>query len=77
MPRPTFADPRNHFVFWKIFGSTPGNAVLIAFLNDMLDLDEAHRIVMVEILPRQRRPIVAEIALSIVDVKCTDLRQPR
>ncbi|MEZ4307785.1 MAG: PD-(D/E)XK nuclease family transposase [Polyangiaceae bacterium] len=39
----------------------------------MLDLDEAHRIVSVDLLPEQR-PAVAELKLSIVDVKCTDAR---
>jgi predicted transposase/invertase (TIGR01784 family) len=38
----------------------------------MLDLDEAHRIAAVELLPPEQRPPVAELKLSIVDVKCTD-----
>lgn len=40
----------------------------------MLDLDEPHRIVTVELLPPDQRPAVAELKLSIVDVKCTDAR---
>jgi predicted transposase/invertase (TIGR01784 family) len=38
----------------------------------MLDLDELHRIVTVELLPLEQRPPVAELKLSIIDVKCTD-----
>src|SRR5262245_35602051 len=74
MPRPTFADPKTDFVFKRIFGSEEHKDVLIAFLNDMLDLDEAHRIVQVELLPPEQRPKVAELKLSIVDVKCVDAR---
>jgi PD-(D/E)XK nuclease-like transposase len=72
MARPTFADPKTDFVFKRIFGSEEHKDVLVAFLNDMLDLDESHRIVGVELLPPEQRPSVAELKLSIVDVKCTD-----
>jgi predicted transposase/invertase (TIGR01784 family) len=74
MPRPTFADPKTDFAFKRIFGSEEHKDVLIAFLDDMLDLDEPHRIVTVELLPPEQRPPVAELKLSIVDVKCTDAR---
>jgi predicted transposase/invertase (TIGR01784 family) len=40
----------------------------------MLGLDGAHRIVGVELLSSEQRPAVAELKLSIVDVKCTDAR---
>jgi predicted transposase/invertase (TIGR01784 family) len=72
--RPTFADPKTDFAFKRIFGSEEHKDVLVAFLNDMLDLDELHRIVAVELLPPEQRPAVAELKLSIVDVKCTDAR---
>lgn len=74
MPRPTFADPKTDFAFKRIFGSEEHKDVLVAFLNDMLDLDEPHRIVTVDLLPPEQRPAVAELKLSIVDVKCTDAR---
>ncbi|MEZ4295109.1 MAG: Rpn family recombination-promoting nuclease/putative transposase [Polyangiaceae bacterium] len=74
MQRPTFADPKTDFTFKRIFGSEEHKDVLIAFLNHMLDLDEPHRIVSVELLPPEQRPQVAELKLSIVDVKCTDSR---
>jgi predicted transposase/invertase (TIGR01784 family) len=74
MVRPTFADPKTDFTFKRIFGSEEHKDVLVAFLNDMLDLDGPHRIVAVELLPPEQRPAVAELKLSIVDVKCTDAR---
>jgi predicted transposase/invertase (TIGR01784 family) len=74
MHRPTFADPKTDFVFKRIFGSEQHKDVLVGFLNDMLGLDEAHRIVRVELLSPEQRPAVAELKLSIVDVKCTDAR---
>jgi len=74
MQRPTFADPKTDFAFKRIFGSEEHKDVLVAFLNDILQLDEPHRIVKVELLPPEQRPPVAELKLSIVDVKCTDTR---
>ena len=69
---PVFADPKTDFAFKRIFGSEEHKDVLVAFLNDMLDLDAAHRIVDVELLPPEQRPVVPELQLSIVNVKCTD-----
>ncbi|MFO0587876.1 MAG: Rpn family recombination-promoting nuclease/putative transposase [Polyangiaceae bacterium] len=74
MARPIFADPKTDFAFKRIFGSEEHKDVLVAFLNDMLSLDAPHRIVSVELLPPEQRPAVAELKLSIVDVKCTDAR---
>ena len=74
MQRPTFADPKTDFAFKRIFGSEEHKDVLIAFLNHILELDEPHRIVAVDLLPPEQRPPVAELKLSIVDVKCTDNR---
>lgn len=74
MPRPTFADPKTDFAFKRIFGSEEHKDVLIGFLNDILALDGVHRIVAVELLPAEQRPAVAELKLSIVDVKCIDAR---
>jgi predicted transposase/invertase (TIGR01784 family) len=74
MARPTFADPRTDFAFKRIFGSEEHRDVLIAFLNDVLELDEPHRITRVDLLSPEQRPAVAELKLSIVDVRCTDAR---
>lgn len=77
MSRPTFADPKTDFTFKRIFGSEEHKNVLIAFLNDMLGLEGAHRITDVELIPPEQRPPVPELKLSIVDVKCVDARGVR
>lgn len=70
--RPTFTDPRTGMVFRRLFGSEPRRDLLIALLNDLLELDEAHRIAEVEFLPPAQRPEVAKLRLSLVDVRCRD-----
>ncbi len=74
MPRPVFADPKTDFVFQRIFGSEDHKPALIGFLNDLLELDDAHRIQSVSRLPPEQRPKVSELKYSIVDVKCVDVR---
>jgi predicted transposase/invertase (TIGR01784 family) len=74
MVRRVFADPKTDFVFQRIFGSEDGKPVLIGFLNDLLELDDAHRIESVTLLPPEQRPKVSELKYSIVDVKCVDVR---
>ena len=71
---PVFADPKTDFVFQRIFGSDDHKAALLGFLNDVLELDEAHRITSVALLPPEQRPKVSELKHSIVDVKCVDAR---
>ncbi|TMQ15542.1 MAG: Rpn family recombination-promoting nuclease/putative transposase [Deltaproteobacteria bacterium] len=74
MVRPVFADPKTDFVFQRIFGSEDHKPVLIGLLNDLLELDDAHRIRSVSLLPPEQRPKVDELKYSIVDVKCVDVR---
>jgi predicted transposase/invertase (TIGR01784 family) len=74
MVRPVFADPKTDFVFQRIFGSEDHKPVLIGFLDDLLELDDAHRIASVTLLPPEQRPKVSELKYSIVDVKCVDAR---
>ena len=74
MTRPVFADPKTDFVFQRIFGSEDHKPVLLGFLNDLLELDDAHRIQSVSLLPPEQRPKVSELKYSIVDVKCVDVR---
>ncbi|HEX3475854.1 MAG TPA: Rpn family recombination-promoting nuclease/putative transposase [Kofleriaceae bacterium] len=74
MTRPVFADPKTDFVFQRIFGSEDHKPVLLGFLNDLLELDDAHRIQSVSLLPPEQRPKVPELKYSIVDVKCVDVR---
>lgn len=71
-PTPVFGDPKTDFVFQRIFGSEDHKLALLGFLNDILQLDEAHRIASVTLLPPEQRPKVAELKNSIVDVRCVD-----
>jgi predicted transposase/invertase (TIGR01784 family) len=69
---PVFGDPKTDFVFQRIFGSEDHKTALIGFLNDILQLDDAHRITQVALLPPEQRPKVSELKCSIVDVRCVD-----
>ena len=69
---PVFGDPKTDFVFQRVFGSEDHLTALLGFLNDLLQLDEAHRINSVVLLPPEQRPRVDELKNSIVDVKCVD-----
>jgi predicted transposase/invertase (TIGR01784 family) len=73
MARPVFADPKTDFVFQRIFGTEDHKPALIGLLNDLLELDDAHRIQSVSLLPPEQRPKVSELKYSIVDVKCVDV----
>jgi predicted transposase/invertase (TIGR01784 family) len=75
--RPLFADPKTDFVFKKIFGSEEHKPLLIAFLNHLLELDEAHRIASVDHLLREQRPHISEIKHPIVGVTCSDAQGTR
>jgi predicted transposase/invertase (TIGR01784 family) len=70
--QPVFADPKTDFVFKRIFGAEGRKPLLIALLNHLLELDGARRIREVVHLPSDQHIDVAELKLSIVDVKCTD-----
>jgi predicted transposase/invertase (TIGR01784 family) len=71
---PVFGDPKTDFVFQRIFGTEDHKPALVGFLNDILELDDAHRITQVNLLPPEQRPKVSELKYSIVDVKCVDVR---
>ncbi|HEY0096178.1 MAG TPA: Rpn family recombination-promoting nuclease/putative transposase, partial [Archangium sp.] len=75
--RPLFADPKTDFVFKKLFGTEEHKPLLVALLNGLLELDEAHRVVEVELLSPEQRPLVQELRNSSVDVKCVDARGSR
>jgi predicted transposase/invertase (TIGR01784 family) len=68
---PVFADPKTDFVFKRIFGAVERKALLIALLNDLLELKEPHRIRDVQHLSLEQHVAVPDLRLSIVDVKCT------
>ncbi len=67
-----FADPKTDFVFKRIFGSEARKPLLIALLNHLLELEGDRRIQNVQHLSGDQHVDVAELKLSIVDVKCTD-----
>jgi len=67
-----FADPKTDFVFKRIFGTEARKPLLIALLNHLLELDGDRRILEVQHLTGEQHIDVAELKLSIVDVKCTD-----
>ena len=69
---PVFADPKTDVVFKRIFGSEARKPLLIALLNDLLQLEGPRRIGEVEHLYLEQRVTAPKSKLSIVDVKCTD-----
>lgn len=70
----TFADPTNDFVFKRIFGTEANRHLLVALLNDLLELEGEHRIRDLTYLPPEQAPPLPEMKLSAVDVKCRDER---
>jgi predicted transposase/invertase (TIGR01784 family) len=68
---PVFADPKTDFVFKRIFGTAERKPLLIALLNDLLELKGPQRILDVQHLPLEQHVAVPDLRLSIVDVKCT------
>ncbi len=75
--RPLFADPKTDLVFKRIFGDESHKDLLIALLDSLLELDEAHRIVDLEYLTPEQVPAMQGLKSSIVDVKCIDVRGVR
>jgi predicted transposase/invertase (TIGR01784 family) len=75
--RPVFADPKTDFVFKRLFGSVKHKKLLIALLDALLELKGDHKIASVQFLRGESRPKVDGMKLSIVDVKCRDLRGTR
>jgi predicted transposase/invertase (TIGR01784 family) len=69
---PVFADPKTDFVFKRIFGTEPNKRLLIELLNALLELEGDQRIADLTYLSPEQRVPVAELKLSIVDVKCRD-----
>jgi predicted transposase/invertase (TIGR01784 family) len=67
-----FADPKTDFVFKRIFGAEARKPLLIALLNHLLELTGERCIEDVQHLSGDQHVDVAELKLSIVDVKCTD-----
>lgn len=75
--RPVFADPKTDIIFKKIFGEKAHKGLLIELLDALLELDDAHRIADIEYLSPEQVPPRRDLKLSILDVKCTDVRGTR
>src|SRR5580700_5519965 len=74
MRNPVFADPKNDYIFLRIFGSEDRKPLLIGFLNDVLALDGPHRVEAVTLLPPATRPEVPGLRYGIFRARCTDGR---
>jgi predicted transposase/invertase (TIGR01784 family) len=70
--QPVFADPKTDIIFKRIFGAEARKPLLVALLNDLLELEGDRRIQNVVHLSSEQHVDVTELKLSIVDVKCTD-----
>ena len=68
---PVFADPKTDVVFKRIFGAEARKPLLIALLNDLLELKGPRRIRDVQHLSLEQHVTAPKSKLSIVDVKCT------
>ena len=65
-----YLDPKNDFVFKRIFGNHP--ELLKSFLNAILPLPEDCVIESLTYLPTENVPEVSALKYSIVDVRCCD-----
>ncbi|MDR1208610.1 MAG: Rpn family recombination-promoting nuclease/putative transposase [Holosporales bacterium] len=66
-----FFNPRNDWMFKKIFGSEPNKDILIDLLNAVFDGIRTP-IEDVAFLPTHQDPEIAALRQTIVDVRCTD-----
>jgi predicted transposase/invertase (TIGR01784 family) len=65
-----YLDPKNDFIFKKVFGEHPD--ILLSFLNALMPLEENQSIISLEYLPPELVPDIPELKNSIVDVRCKD-----
>lgn len=75
--KPLFADPKTDVIFKKVFGQKEHKALLIDLLDSLLELEDTHRIADIEYLSPEQLPLRKDLKLSILDVKCTDVRGTR
>jgi len=71
---PGFADAKNDYVFWRIFGRETHEPILVAFLNDLLALDGLYRIASVTLEPPKWRPSMPWLRYSCLRAGCVDGR---
>ncbi|MDR2068053.1 MAG: Rpn family recombination-promoting nuclease/putative transposase [Holosporaceae bacterium] len=71
-----FLNPKNDFVFKRLFGTEKNKGILIQFLNDVFE-GKQDTIEDVEFLKSNQDPEVATLRQSIVDVMCRDSKGNR
>jgi predicted transposase/invertase (TIGR01784 family) len=69
-----FIDPRIDFAFKKIFGGEDTKDILMNFIEALLDLSDVRKLKDITIMDPFSSPRVKGLKMSIIDVKCTDLR---
>jgi len=69
-----FVDPRTEFGFYRVFDDENNRALLIDFLNAVLNLDQNHVIREVTRLDIFVAPKVRSLPWRLVEVKCFDAR---
>ena len=65
-----YLDPKNDFVFKRIFGGHPD--LLISFLNALMPFEPERKIESLEYIPNEMVPENPARKYSIVDVRCKD-----
>ena len=71
---PVFADPKNDYVFGRIFGREAHEPILVAFLDDLLALDGPYRIASVTMERPRWRPGMPWLRCSCLRAGCVDRR---
>lgn len=69
-----FVDPRNDVAFKKIFGSENRKEILISFLNAVLELQDEHEIVDIDLLNPYQAPKIDILKYTLLDVRAKDRR---
>jgi len=69
-----FVNPKNDVAFRKIFGNENKTAILIGFLNAVLNLRGSKAIQSVQILNPYQTPKLENLKTTILDVRATDQR---
>ncbi|MBF0591863.1 MAG: Rpn family recombination-promoting nuclease/putative transposase [Nitrospirae bacterium] len=69
-----FADVKSDIAFKRIFGNENKKAILISFLNSVLDLNGNKEIEDIVILSSDQAPKVDELKHTVVDIRAVDRR---
>ena len=69
-----FIDPKIDFAFKKIFGGEDTKDILINFIESLLGLSGDKKLKDINIMDPFSPPRIKGFKMSIIDVKCTDMR---